>query len=160
MNWLVRSLCYLVITSAAWLAVACSDVAVEAIATTDVYRESIPEFPAIAGPQDLVQVLMRRSDFERHIGEEGSLGLYASDCRSFDPGILLGSRIGAGRLDSGRDGYWLRFVLLPSHANEHYSRDWSRVECVYMRSQPDYSPTNYRSNFVPLNDGGKSSERG
>lgn len=145
----------LVAASAVWLLASCNDVAVEAIEATGVYRRDIREFPSTAGPQDVIEILIRREDFEQHIGEGGSLGLYASNCRSFHPGIHLGTRIGAGRPDAGRAGYWLQFVLIPLKSNEHYAHDWSRrLECVYVQSQPDYSPINYRSNFVRLTNAG------
>lgn len=126
----------------------CSDVVVDVIGASAVHRQSIPEFSS-TDPHDVIELLIAQPDFEKHIGERGSLGLYASDCQSDQPGVHLGGRVGPGRFDVKRRGYWLRFVLEPLQANAHYAENWSeRLQCVYMKTEPDYNPTTYRSNFV------------
>lgn len=130
------------------LASACGEVVVDVIGASAVQRLKIPEF-ASSEPQDAIELVVARPDFEKHIGTRGSLGLYASDCRSDRPAIRLGSRVGPGRPDPKLGGYRVRFVLEPLQANAYYSADWAgRLKCVYMKTGPDYDPTTYRSNVV------------
>ncbi len=129
---------------------ACNDVVVDAIAATGVRRQPIPEYESLPQEADVIELVIEKNDFERHIRGRWFF-LFASDCKSYEPGIDIGSSIGQGRLDPGLGGYRLRFILDPLPDNAYYAQNWSeRLKCVYMKTEADYDPTTYRSNVVRI----------
>lgn len=130
---------------------ACRDVVVDVIAASEVRREKIPEFKYIKDEQDAIELVVETRDFQRYVKNRGSFFLFASDCKSYEPGVDIGFSVGDGRRDEKLKGYRLRFVLDPLPGNAYYAQNWSeRLQCVYMKTEADYDPTTYRSNVVRI----------